>query len=336
MKILVSMLLLLCSASRLWAGEPMPVTVRPLDQVVIHPREEAPAEVRSLNDGLITAQVTATIVELAVQVGETVRQGELLIRLDPWIYRLAERRAAAELEGLRARLEAARKRAQRATNLQQQKQASDERVEQSDSEVKALAAQIRAMEVSLEEARIQSEKSLVRAPFAGVVVQRPARIGVNATPGTPLVQLVDLEAVELVVTLPTSRVESVTRALSWEFLHEKGRFPVQPRVIVPVADPATRSQEARFVFTAAKPVPGAAGRLIWSDPRPHLPPWMVTWRDNKPGLFLVQNDQARFHPLAEALEGHPVLLDPFPVGEVVISGREGLADQTPVKPLPAP
>ncbi|MBF0191462.1 MAG: efflux RND transporter periplasmic adaptor subunit [Magnetococcales bacterium] len=337
MKIMLAPLaLLLFAATTARADEPIPVSTRSLEAVLIHPREEAPAEVRSLNDGLITAQVTATIVELPVQVGETVKRGDALVRLDPWAYRLAERRATAELEGLRARLDAARKRSQRATQLQQHKQASDERAEQSESDVKELTAQIRAVETTREEAHIQSEKCLVPAPFDGVVAQRPARIGINATPGTPLVQLVEVNAVELAATIPVSRVSSLNRATAWEFLQEGERYPVRPRVVIPVADPVTRAREARLLFTGDKPVPGTAGRLVWSDPRPHLPPWLLSRRDDQFGVFLIQNDKAIFHPLPGALEGHPAVMDPLPAGEVAISGRESLTHDVAVKLVPAP
>ncbi|MBF0341236.1 MAG: efflux RND transporter periplasmic adaptor subunit [Magnetococcales bacterium] len=312
------------------------MTTRALDKLLIHPREEAPAETRALNDGLITAQVAATIVELPVQVGETVKSGDVIVRLDPWVYRLAERRALAELEGLRSRMETARKRAQRAVQLREQKQISDERVEQNESEVKELHAQIRALEVTLEETRTQGEKCLVRAPFNGVITQRLARIGVNAAPGTPLMQLVDILAVELSAVIPTGRVESLTRATSWSFVHEGKSYPVRPRVVIPVADPATRAREARLVFIGDTPVPGAAGRLIWSDPHAYLPAWLLTQRDNTLGVFLVREQQAHFHPLPEALEGHPALLDPLPEGEVVLSGRESLIHGVAVKSMPEP
>ncbi|MBF0212181.1 MAG: efflux RND transporter periplasmic adaptor subunit [Magnetococcales bacterium] len=335
----ISILVFLCTllaTTTVRGDEPLQVTTKPLEAVLIHPKEEAPAETRSLNDGLITAQVTATIVAFSVQVGDRVKSGELVVRLDPWAYRLAERRAGAELEGLRARLEATRKRSQRSQQLQQQKQASDEKVEQLDSEVKELTAQIRAVEATLEEARIQAEKCQVRAPFDGVIVQRPARIGVNATPGTPLAQLVDTQAVELSATIPANRVESLTRATGHEFTHDGRSDPVQLRVIVPIVDPATRAQEARMIFTGDKPVPGTVGRVIWSDPQPHLPPWLLTRRDNTLGVFLVREEKAFFHPLPDALEGHPARLDPLPEGAVVISGRESLAHQAPVKSSPAP
>ncbi|MBF0418466.1 MAG: efflux RND transporter periplasmic adaptor subunit [Magnetococcales bacterium] len=329
------LIVLFCLPLPLQAEEPLQITTKPLEAVVIHPREEAPAETRALLDGLITAQVNGTVVELPVQVGDAVKSGDLVVRLDPWAYRLVERRAAAELEGLRARLETARKRAERARQLYAQKQASEERVEQSESEVKELAAQARAAEVSMEDARTRAEKCLVKAPFDGVIVQRQARVGLDAATGTPLAQLVDHRQVELSATIASGRIDSLTRAPSWLFIHEGRDYPVELRGVVPVADPASRAQEARLRFTAEKPVPGASGRLVWSDPRPHLPPWLLVRRDATLGLFLAQGDQARFHPLTGALEGHPALLDPLPEGEVVISGRESLTHGTTIQAQPA-
>lgn len=318
------------------ATQPIQVTVRPIAQLLLHPQEEAPAETKSLNDGLITAQVAGTILEIPIQVGQEVKAGETLVRLDPWVYRLAQQRSAAELEGLQAQLETARKREQRSLHLQQQKQATEELLEQRQTEVKTLTAQIKGVETALEEARVQIQKCLIQAPFAGVIVQRLARIGSNTAPGTPLIQLVDTHSLEISAPIATGRVDSLMQAKSWNFIHENRHYPLRLRTVTPYAEPISRTQEARLQFVDVKPVPGSAGRLVWEDPRPHLPPWTFVQRESQLGIFLVEDNKAVFHPLPGAIEGRPVPVGAQLRGELVLSGREGLIHGTTVKALPAP
>ncbi|MEO5332311.1 MAG: efflux RND transporter periplasmic adaptor subunit [Magnetococcus sp. YQC-5] len=331
--LLFFLLMLLASPPMARAAEPIQVTIRPLAQLLIHPRQEAPAETRSLNDGLITAQVTGTIVEIPTQVGDRVKAGDILVRLDPWAYRLAQQRSTAELAAMRAQLVLAQKQAGRALQLQQQKQASDELLEQRQTEVKHLTAQINGLEAALEESRIHIQKCLIQAPFAGVIVQRLARIGVTATSGTPLIQLVDTDALELSAPIATGQVESLTRATAWEFLHEGHRYPLRLRTVTPYVDPVARTQEARLLFQETKPVPGSTGRLIWHDPRPHLPAWPLVQRDKTLGIFLAQGDKAEFYPLPHAIEGHPALVEPDLQGDLILSGREGLTQGAVIRTI---
>ncbi len=320
----------------LWADEPIQVTVRPLKQLLIHPLESTPAEVKSLNDGLISAQVTATIQAVPAQVGALVQAGDLLVQLDPWSYQLAQKQRSAERELLQAQLDNAKKRVDRTYQLQKQKQASEELLEQRQTEIKTLTAQLKGVEAALQEASLQTEKCQIKAPFAGVIVQRLARIGSTATPGTPLIQLVDTDTLELAAQISAEQLTTLTEANSWEFLHNGQHYPLGLRTVTPYADPITRTQEARLFFLAAKPIPGSAGRLLWKAPRPHLPPWTFVQRDNQFGIFLAKENKASFYPLPNAIEGQPTPIEPTLQGDLILSGREGLTHGRLIQAQPAP
>ncbi|MBF0294511.1 MAG: efflux RND transporter periplasmic adaptor subunit [Magnetococcales bacterium] len=317
------------------AGEPPQVTTRPVSQLLIHPREEAPAETLALQDGLLTTQVTGSVLELPVRVGDNVQAGAPLVRLDPWAYRLAARRAAAELEALQAQRDDALRQTQRLERLQRANHAAEETLERKQAEVKTLEARIHGAQASLEEARTQMEKCLITAPFAGVVVQRPARIGATATPGTPLIQLVDTDDLELSARIDAVRADGLGKAADMAFAHAGRRYPVTLRAVVPYADPVSRTLDARLRFTQEKPVPGSTGRLLWQDARPHLPPWTFVTRSNETGVFLLRQGKAFFHPIPGAMEGHPAPADDLdPAEEIILDGREGLSHDAGVRTTP--
>ena len=81
-------------AGTAWAA--MPITTRPLAEVLIYPERSAPATVESLNDADLSAEITARIERILVRVGDEVAAGDALVELDCRDYRsrLAAQQAA--------------------------------------------------------------------------------------------------------------------------------------------------------------------------------------------------------------------------------------------------
>jgi len=64
------------------AAERIPVTVEPLGDLLVNRELRAPGVVISANRAVVTSQVDALISEVAKDVGDQVKKGDLLIRLD--------------------------------------------------------------------------------------------------------------------------------------------------------------------------------------------------------------------------------------------------------------
>lgn len=69
------LLLLVLPAVQALAQEPIPVSLRPLSEVIVYPEQSAPATVRSLNESRLSAEINARIEAIEVKVGEAVRRG---------------------------------------------------------------------------------------------------------------------------------------------------------------------------------------------------------------------------------------------------------------------
>ena len=78
------------------------------------------------------------------------------------------------------------------------------------ADVSRAESEIRAAQTDVARARLDLSRAVVRAPFAGVVVERGARLGQRVAPGIALVSLVDLSRVEVPVALPASQKPSVS------------------------------------------------------------------------------------------------------------------------------
>jgi len=159
-----------------------------------------------------------------------------------------------------------------------------------------------------------------------VVTARKASRGDYARPGTPIVRLVDLNHLEVSAQIQQQDIAEMEKARALEFRMARQHFPLQLRAIVPMLESRIRSYEARFVFAREKAPPGAAGRLYWESPEPHIPANFLVQRNGQLGLFLYDEGIARFHVLPGAVQGLPARVALSPTTQVIDAGRYSVED----------
>lgn len=303
-----------------------PVTVAPLASLVTYPEQSAPATVQALNSPAVAAQISARIETIQVQVGDRVEAGDLLAALDCRDYQSRLVSARAELGRLQSQRRFSAGQLRRASDLKSKNSISEELVDQRRTELAAADAGIAAQRELIRQAEWQVERCEVRAPFAAIIVDRLASVGALAMPGTQLLQLTQLDGAEVSAALRPSETDSLRASDATRFRFEGRDYPVALRVLPPLIDTVRRTREARLRFSAEMAPIGAAGRLLWRDPRPHIPAEYLVRRDGRLGLFLLTDGQASFQPVAGALEGRPAALELDQQTLVIVEGREGLAD----------
>lgn len=305
---------------------PPPPTLATLGDVAQHPERNVPAAVIGRNEARISAEVAATIQALPVAVGERVAAGAVIARLDPRDAALALERAEAALAQAAARLNQAEAQLKRAQTLREKNFYAAEALTLRETERAGAAADARAARANRDTARRTLEKHTLRAPFAGVVRDRPAQLGELATPGSVLLTLVSADDLELAAQLQPADVEAVRLAGAWEFESAGVRHALRLIRVSPAMNPASRSVEARFGFTAQSPAIGQEGRLLWRESRPWLPADLLVRRNGEYGVFVAIDGKARFHVLAGASEGRPVRVDLPAETRIVVEGRHALQD----------
>ena len=155
---------------------------------------------RSVNVG---AQVSGQLKSVKVDIGDTVKQGDLLAEIDPSPFEKKMEIASAQLDNLKAQLlskqaqltlkksNAARQRSLLAT-----KNASQSTIDQADADlavadadVKALSAQIRQQEAQLASDKVDLGYTTIYSPMAGTVVDQTSKEGetLNAVQSAPTV-----------------------------------------------------------------------------------------------------------------------------------------------------
>jgi HlyD family secretion protein len=178
----------------------------------------------------ISADVSGRVVELAVEEGQVVQKGDLLLRIDPNTYQALVRRAQAAVAQARAQEAQARAnllQAQSAAKRAEQLATGDRLIsaqdlEQARTQLRVSEAQQQAArfgvsqaEASLAESNETLRKTTIVAPMAGRVTRLNIREGETAVvgtmnnPGSLLLTVADLKVMEASVKVDETDVPSI-------------------------------------------------------------------------------------------------------------------------------
>ncbi|WP_275097657.1 efflux RND transporter periplasmic adaptor subunit [Sedimenticola hydrogenitrophicus] len=310
---------------------PIQVTTARLGEVTIYQEYSAPATTLSLNESRISAETTGTVLDIPVRVGDRVERDALLTALDCRDNQLRLQQAEAGLASIAARITLASRQIERTRLLRKSRSASEEQLNQQEADLQIAEAERRAQQASIAEARLNRQRCEIRAPFAGVVRERLVGEGEWVNPGQPLIRLTDLEHLEISAQVSVDLIGSLREADTIVLETNQGSYPVRLRRIVPVVEALGRNREVRLQFSDGGTLPGSSGRLLWRSLRPQVPADLPVRREGRLGLFLVEQEKARFFPLPDALEGHPARVDLPADTLLVIEGRQAVTNGTRIE-----
>jgi RND family efflux transporter MFP subunit len=313
------------------AASPVVVQAQPATTLLLPASSSAAASVLSPNDATLAAEVTATVARIAADVGAQVERGALLLELDCTDLRLGLAQADAQVAAAKARVALASQRLQRAETLAGKNFVSADELLAISTERQAAEADAQVVQAQRAITARQVDKCRITAPFDAVVMERQAQVGALATPGLPLVRLVDVSSTEVEARLPDAEAGGLEGASRIEFESRGRRFPLELVRISEVIEPSTRSRIARLRFSDAAAAAGTSGTLHWQAPGGRLPARLLVQRNGQLGVFVADQGIARFVPVPGAQAGRPADVAQAPGGLIVVDGQQGLHDGTPIQ-----
>ncbi|MEM7196133.1 MAG: efflux RND transporter periplasmic adaptor subunit [Pseudomonadota bacterium] len=288
----------------------------------------APAHVVGVQQTDISSELTGRITSIPLRTGDLVDAGDTVAAIECSDYELSLEQARSQTRSLSARKTLAQQQLTRLNKLRQSRNASEDQINQAQAELDVVNAEIASQSVTIRIAEHETGKCAVLAPFSGVIIQKHVHIGAFVSPGTPLMNILNTESVEVSVRLNLAQQDELANSASQVFEFDGESFPVTVRTILPIIDGASQSQELRMALPERKPPTGATGRLQWALSGIILPADFLQQRGGKPGVFIVDgtdSNTAVFHQVSDAVIGRPVKVD-LPAETVLITdGRFALS-----------
>ncbi len=232
---------------------------------------QATGYVTARREATVSAQITGALTQVLIEEGERVKAGQVLARLDDTAQQASLAQAQAQLAASQAllsqyqvQLDQARRDLKRANALVAIDAVSRQEAEQAQTQVNALEAQIVGQQKQIElaqaqaaGARVQLDYTVIRAPFAGVIVAKAAQAGEIISPisagggftRTGVGTIVDMDSLEIEVdvneaylnrVLPNQTVQAVLDAYpNWV-------IPAHVIAIIPTADRSKATVKVRI------------------------------------------------------------------------------------------
>jgi RND family efflux transporter MFP subunit len=226
----------------------------------------------------VSSKITGKVVEVDVEEGKNVVQGQVLARLDDSTPKaalaLAEAQAEAARRGLReneVRLDQARLAERRAAQLLQDRIVSQSQLDQAkadadsiDAHIAALKEQIRVAERQIEVQQTDLTNYVIRAPFSGVAISKDAQPGEMVSPvsagggftRTGICTIVDMKSLEIEVDVNESYISRVKPGQDVDAVldaYPDWHIPAHVITLVPTADRQKATVLVRLGFTQLDP-----------------------------------------------------------------------------------
>jgi len=223
--------------------------------------------VEAVRQTVVAAQVAGAVTSLEVKVGDMVKAGQVLARIDARTADYTASASDAQVRSAQAMLDMANKDYQRQKQLFDKQYISQAALERAESQYKATQAQAAAQLAQASAARTQTGLHVVRAPYAGVVSEVPVALGDMAMPGRALLTLYQPGALRVSAAVPHSALGPVVKGARVEFpaLPEAKRWLQAEQVqVLPTIDAATHTQTLRIALPATTEgvAPGMFAR-VW-------------------------------------------------------------------------
>ncbi len=266
---------------------------------------------------------------LSADEGDQVRRGQSLIRINAAA-------AYAELKQAEAAHKSAKATFERTESLSNRKLASD-------SQLESAQAALAQAEAVLELARANLSYAVLRAPHGGYVTERSISVGEYASPGVPLMELVNIDTVKVIAKVPERDVDSIEAGAEAVFTVDAlgtQSFSGKVTRVGVIADPAARTfeVEVRVKNSDHRLKPGMLARL--EIPRRSLTNVPVIRRDavvedlDGPTVFVARDGKAA----RVKVQLGPVSGDQVAVSEglepgtpLIVVGQRMLVEGEPIK-----
>ncbi len=291
-----------------------------------------PGTVIGRNDSRLGAEVDGRLIVI-LDVGDQVEEGTVIAQIEPLSFELRVAEAEAEIIPLAAKLDFYRREAERLAVLAKQNNAAKNRLDEVKSNRAEYTGRLKAAKARLAQARDQLDRTLIKAPFTGVITERFHSVGERVEAGEVIVRLVNISSMEIQVRVSSSAIAYLRKGTIMRITDGITELEATVRALVPVGDDISRLYELRLDFEHPDWTVGYAVRV--AVPLSEKRKTLAVHRD---ALVIRQKDIKVFkvnaNDVAEAIvvrtgiaQGDyiEVIGDIYPDDRIIVRGNERLS-----------
>lgn len=188
----------------------------PTDIIQVTPRNlqqtlPLSGSLRAVNQVSVKARIAGEVREVLVREGETVKAGQVLVRMDTREYQARLDQAKGALQAARGQLEISSKARDNNQALFAKGFISQNAFDNTASQYSIALANVESAKGALDVVQKMFSDTVIQAPISGLVSSRTIQPGEKVSADNRLLDVVDLEKMELEAAVPTSEIMRVSQ-----------------------------------------------------------------------------------------------------------------------------
>lgn len=208
---------------------------------------------------VMRAETSGAVVAIGPELGERVKKGELLARIEAKALGDVTTSARSGLESAQAQYDLAKREVQRTEALVKGGALAQRELDRARSQLTAAGAEVTRARAQLASSQSQLGDATVRAPITGVVARRAVSVGDVVSPGSELYEVIDPSTMRLDASIASDDLSVIAPGKTVDF--EVRGYPGQKFTgtiarVAPAADPVTRQIQVLV------DIPNPGGKLV--------------------------------------------------------------------------
>lgn len=236
-----------------WAQDGQAALVRVVEAAIkrVAPVTMVPGTVISRNDARLAAEVEGQLMQVA-EIGDFIAAGDVVARIDDTRLKLLRQELRAEITRAEARVRFLESEEQRFARLAESNLAAITQLESTRADHQVAIGDLEVAKARLAQNADALARTQIKAPYAGVVVERIKMPGERVSEGDNVVRLVDQQTLEVVARAPLDYFSFTRPGQLLEVRVGERTALAEVRTVVAVGDENTHQFELRLDLDASK------------------------------------------------------------------------------------
>lgn len=171
----------------------------------------ASGKIEARNSANLSTRMMGNVTQLHVHVGESVREGQLLLSISSADLKAKKGQVEASISQAKSAYESAKKDYDRFKSLYEKGSASEKELEGMTTQYEMAKAGLEAANQMMKEVQAQFVFTNIVAPFSGIVTNTFIKVGDIAAPGMPLVAIEGTSRYQAVVMVPETQIIQIQK-----------------------------------------------------------------------------------------------------------------------------
>jgi RND family efflux transporter MFP subunit len=240
---------------------PSPVQVEEVKNTLFTPTMDIVGTIFSRHNVKLTAGVSGQL-EWVAEPGTFLQLGDVVARIDTLPLTLQQAEQQTEIKRAQINQEYLKRELKRLTELRQTNSASAFQLDQTQSQYDLALADLEIAQLKLQQIDEQLRRTVVRAPFTGVITERAREAGGEVSRAEILVHMLDTENLEGRIFVPVKYLPFIRQSKQVTVSASNIQLQASIKAIIPAADARSQSFELRVSLPAESNQYWTAGQLI--------------------------------------------------------------------------